>query len=71
VLVASGTVKWFEAQSGHGFIVPDEGGRDLWVHRGSILGDSYATLSEGQRVDFEPREGGMCPEAVDVVVVAE
>jgi cold shock protein len=69
--VARGTVKWFEASNGHGFIVPDEGEKDLWVHRGSIVGDRGATLTKGQRVEFEPRAGGMCPEAINVLAVGQ
>jgi CspA family cold shock protein len=66
--VASGTVKWFNQENGYGYIVPDEGDRDLFVHRGSILGDwRTRTLPEGTRVGFELREGGMSPEAVNVL----
>jgi len=67
-LLASGTVKWFDEENGYGFISADEGGRDLFVHRGSIVGDwRTRTLSEGTRVGFEPREGGMGPEAIHVL----
>jgi cold shock protein len=69
--VASGTVKWFNEENGYGYIVPDEGDRDLFVHRGSILGDwRTRTLPEGTRVGFELREGGMSPEAVHVLPFA-
>jgi len=67
-LLASGTVKWFDEENGYGFISADEDGRDLFVHRGSIVGDwRTRTLSEGTRVGFEPREGGMGPEAIHVL----
>ncbi len=65
--MASGLVKWFNDASGYGFIVPDRGGEDLWVHRRSIVGDVRTALTEGERVDFEPREGGMGPEAINVL----
>ena len=67
-LLASGTVKWFDEENGYGFISADEDGRDLFVHRGSIVGDwRTRTLSEGTRVGFEPREGGIGPEAIHVL----
>lgn len=64
--MASGTVKSFNDLSGHGFIVPDLAGADLWVHQRNIIGDGQARLSEGERVEFEPRQGGMGPEAINV-----
>jgi CspA family cold shock protein len=70
-LVASGTVKWFNEENGYGYIADDAGGKDLFVHRGSILGDWRSrTLPEGTRVGFELREGGMSPEAVNVLAFA-
>jgi cold shock protein len=66
--LASGTVKWFDEENGYGFIRADEDGRELFVHRGSIVGGRRSpTLSEGTRVGFKPREGGMGPEAVQVL----
>ena len=67
--MASGTVKWFNQENGYGFIVADEGGADLFVHRGSITGSDWRarTLFEGARVGFDLREGGMGPEAVRVL----
>jgi cold shock protein len=64
--MATGTVKWFKTESGHGLITPDEGEKDLWVHRGNIVGGSRATLTAGERVEFERRDDGMCPEAINV-----
>jgi cold shock protein len=70
--LASGTVKWFNEANGYGFIVADEGGADLFVHRGSIAGSDWRnrTLLEGARVGFDLREGGMGPEAVRVLPLA-
>lgn len=49
----SGTVKWFNAEKGYGFISNDEGGADVFVHFSSIMIDGYKTLNEGQKVTFE------------------
>jgi CspA family cold shock protein len=65
IAVASGTVKSFNQRSAHGFIVPDEGGRDLWVHERHII-SGHPTLREGERVEFEMREAGMGAEAINV-----
>jgi len=69
--LASGTVKWFNQPNGYGYIVADDGGKDLFVHRGSIVGDwRTTTLAEGDRVEFELRKGGMGPEAIRVLSLA-
>jgi cold shock protein len=70
--LASGTVKWFDEKNGYGYIVPDEGGEDLFVHRGSIMGDDWRTrtLLEGARVGFDLRKGGFIPEAIHVLLQA-
>jgi cold shock protein len=68
--MASGLVKWFNEASGYGFIAPDEGETDLFVRRASITGDVDLTLTGVERVEFEPREGGMGPEAVNVFPLA-
>jgi CspA family cold shock protein len=52
-----GTVKWFNATKGFGFITPDEGGEDLFVHQSEIQMTGYRELSEGQRVEFEVTQG--------------
>ena len=64
--MGTGTVKWFNASKGFGFIVPDDGGDDLFVHYSEIKTDGYATLDEGQKVDFEIGEGKKGPCAVSV-----
>lgn len=55
--MVSGTVKWFNARKGFGFIEQDDGGDDVFVHFRSIQIDGYKKLAEGQRVTFEIREG--------------
>ena len=64
--MASGTVKWFNEQKGFGFIKPDEGDRDLFVHHSNIEVNGYRSLEEGQRVEFEMGQGRKGPEAVHV-----
>ena len=68
--MATGTVKWFNAAKGYGFITPDEGGKDLFVHFSQITGGGFKTLTEGAKVEFEAREGAKGPEAANVVPVA-
>ncbi len=68
--MAVGTVKWFNDSKGYGFIAPDEGSKDLFVHHSSIAGDGFKSLSEGARVEYEEREGAKGPEATNVVPVA-
>ena len=55
--MATGTVKWFNADKGYGFITPDEGGKDLFVHHTAITGDGYKSLDENAKVQFEAAEG--------------
>lgn len=64
--MSTGTVKWFDATKGFGFISPEDGGKDVFVHHSSINGDGYKTLAEGQRVSFEVQQGEKGPAAVDV-----
>ena len=55
--MAQGTVKWFNATKGFGFITPDGGGEDLFVHHSEIQMQGYRELTEGQRVEFEAARG--------------
>ena len=64
--MATGTVKWFSDQKGFGFIVPDEGEKDLFVHFSNVEGDGFRTLQEGQKVEYEAAEGKKGPEATKV-----
>ena len=66
--VATGTVKWFNEEKGYGFITPDEGGSDLFVHFSNISGDGFRTLRDDQKVEYEESEGrkGQRPEATNV-----
>jgi cold shock protein len=68
--MATGTVKWFNDQKGYGFITPEDGGKDLFVHHSSIVGSGFKTLAEGAKVEFEAAEGTKGPEAKNVVVLA-
>jgi CspA family cold shock protein len=65
--VSIGTVKWFDSGKGFGFINPDDGGNDLFVHHSEIKTEGYASLDEGQKVDFEVGEGKKGPCATNVV----
>jgi cold shock protein len=62
----TGTVKWFNADKGYGFIQPDEGGDDLFVHFSAINVEGYKTLEDGQAVTFEVTQGQKGPQASDV-----
>ena len=67
--MASGTVKWFDDSKGYGFIAPEDGGKDLFVHHSNVSGEGFKTLAEGARVEYEQREGAKGPEATNVVAV--
>ncbi|MEA2426206.1 MAG: cold shock protein [Thermoleophilaceae bacterium] len=62
----TGTVKWFSDEKGFGFITPDDGERDLFVHFSAITGDGYRSLAEGAKVSYEPEDGDKGPKAVNV-----
>jgi CspA family cold shock protein len=64
--MAIGTVKWFSAEKGYGFITPEDGGRDVFVHFSGIVGEGHRSLDEGERVSFNSEEGDKGPRAVDV-----
>jgi cold shock protein len=64
--MAQGTVKWFNAEKGFGFIAQDGGGEDVFVHYSAIQSSGYRTLDEGQRVEFEITQGQKGPQAENV-----
>jgi CspA family cold shock protein len=66
--MAQGTVKWFNADKGYGFIAVD-GGRDVFVHFSAIQADGYRSLEEGQRVEFDIEQGDRGPQAIAVRTV--
>ncbi len=68
--MATGTVKWFNDAKGYGFIAPDEGSKDLFVHHSAIAGEGFKSLVEGSKVEFEAREGSKGPEATNVVPIS-
>ena len=68
--MATGTVKWFNDAKGYGFITPDGGSKDVFVHHSSIVADGYKSLAEGAKVEFETQEGQKGPEATNVRAVA-
>jgi CspA family cold shock protein len=65
--MSTGKVKWFNESKGYGFIEPEGGGRDVFVHFSAIQGDGYKTLSEGQTVEFEIIQGEKGPQASNVL----
>ena len=67
--MATGTVKWFNNAKGYGFITPDGETKDVFVHHSQIAGEGYKSLNEGQKVEFEVREGAKGPEATNVVAI--
>jgi CspA family cold shock protein len=67
--VAEGTVKWFNADKGFGFIAPDGGGPDVFVHYSAITSSGFRTLEETQRVSFETTQGPKGPQAEQVTPI--
>ncbi|MDQ7857770.1 MAG: cold-shock protein [Armatimonadota bacterium] len=65
-----GTVKWFSAEKGYGFITPDEGGKDVFVHYSAIQAEGYRSLNEGQKVEYEVVQGQKGPQAANVKVMS-
>ncbi|MBV8078866.1 MAG: cold-shock protein [Actinobacteria bacterium] len=68
--MATGTVKWFNDAKGYGFITPDEGSKDLFVHFSGIAGNGFKSLPEGAKVEYEARDGDKGPQAENVVVIS-
>ena len=64
--MAVGTVKWFNADKGFGFITPDDGGADVFAHFSAIATSGYRTLDENQRVEFDVTQGQKGPQAANV-----
>ena len=67
--MAQGTVKWFNAEKGYGFIADDEGGNDVFVHFSAIVAEGYRRLKEGQKVSFETEPDPKNPEKLRAVNV--
>lgn len=61
-----GTVKWFSSEKGYGFITPETGGKDLFVHHSAIQADGYKSLNEGDKVEYEETQGRKGPQASNV-----
>ena len=64
--MATGTVKWFSSEKGDGFMTPDDGGADVFVHFSGIQGAGYRNLEEGQKVEYEVTKGPKGDQASDV-----
>jgi cold shock protein len=67
--MATGTVKWFSDDKGFGFITPDEGSKDLFVHHTGIAGDGFKSLTEGAKVSYDGEQGPKGPAAVNVTPI--
>ncbi|MBB1156969.1 MULTISPECIES: cold-shock protein [Amycolatopsis] len=67
--MTEGTVKWFNSEKGFGFITPDNGGGDVFVHYSEIQGNGFRTLEENARVQFEIGQGQKGPQATSVSVI--
>ena len=64
--MATGTVKWFNESKGFGFITPDDGSKDVFVHFSAIASEGFRTLAEGQQVSFDVEDGPKGPQAINV-----
>lgn len=68
--MATGTVKWFNSEKGYGFITPEDGTKDLFVHFSGIEGEGYKSLNEGQKVEYTETQGQKGPQASRVRPIA-
>jgi CspA family cold shock protein len=68
--MANGTVKWFSDDKGFGFITPDSGSKDLFVHHSGIVGNGYRSLPEGAKVSYDEEAGDKGPKAVNVQLIS-
>ena len=67
--MATGTVKWFNNDKGFGFITPDEGGKDLFVHHSAINGSGFRSLADGDKVSYDSEDGDKGPKAINVTTM--
>jgi CspA family cold shock protein len=67
--MATGTVKWFNDDKGFGFITPEDGSKDLFVHHSAIQGEGFRSLAEGAKVSYEAEQGPKGPNATNVTTI--